>query len=305
VAPELVLVLVALAGGYLARKLGRFPDNASDVLNRFVIDVCLPATILRLVPTLRMRWDLLLLVITPWALVLLAFVCARGLRRALRLDAHTSAVLLLCTALSNTSFLGFPLIGALRGEAAISLAAVYDQLGSFLILCTVAPLVVARASGGGSLSARETVKRVLTFPPFLALLLALVPWPTQPVWLTQVLLQLSRALIPAAMFAVGLRLRITPPAQRATFAFALTLKLVLLPAFALALALLYGAAPEVRDVAVLESAMPAMITAGALAMAANVAPELAAALIGWGIVLAQITVPAWALLLDALTRAAQ
>jgi predicted permease len=80
---------------------------------------------------------------------------------------------------------------------------------------------------------------------------------------------------------------------------------VLLPACALALALLYGAAAEVRDVAVLESAMPAMITAGALAMAANVAPELAAALVGWGIVLAQITVPAWALLLDALTRAAQ
>ncbi|MFM2078352.1 MAG: hypothetical protein RJA49_2242, partial [Actinomycetota bacterium] len=140
---------------------------------------------------------------------------------------------------------------------------------------------------------------------FLALLAALVPWPTQPAWLTQVLLQLSRALIPVAMFAVGLRLRVTPPAQRRAFAFALSMKLLVLPACALGLALLFGAAPEVRDVAVLESAMPAMITAGALAMAANIAPELAAALVGWGILLAQITVPAWALLLDALTRAAQ
>lgn len=301
-APELVLVLVALAGGYLARKLGRFPDNASDVLNRFVIDVCLPATILRLVPTLTMRWDLLLLVATPWLMVLLAWLSARGLSRALRLDSATAAVVLLCTALSNTSFLGFPLIGALRGEAAITLAAVYDQLGSFLILCTIAPLVVARASGGESMGARATVLRVLSFPPFLALLVALLPLPPQPALLTQVLLQLSRALIPVAMFAVGLRLRVTPPAQRGAFAAALTLKLLLLPACALLIALATGAAPEVRDVAVLETAMPAMITAGALAMAANLAPELAAALVGWGIVLAQLSVPAWALLLSALSR---
>jgi malate permease and related proteins len=292
-APELVLVLVALAGGYLARKLGRFPDNASDVLNRFVIDVCVPATILRLVPTLTMRWDLLLLVVTPWLMVALALAASRLLRRALHLDAHSATVLFLCTALSNTSFLGFPLISALCGEAAVSLAAVYDQLGSFLILCTVAPLALARATGGPRQSAAEMAKRVLAFPPFLALLAALIPWP-QPAWLAQVLLQLSRALIPVAMFAVGLRLRVTPPAQRAAFAAGLGLKLVLLPACALGLAELVGAAPEVRDVAVLETAMPAMITAGAMAMAANVAPALAAALVGWGLLLAQITVPIWA-----------
>lgn len=301
-APELVLVLVALLGGYVARKLGRFPDNASDVLNRFVIDVCLPATILRLVPALTMRWDLLLLVATPWLMVLLAWLATRALARTLRFDVATAAVLLLCTALGNTSFLGFPLIGALRGEAAITLAAVYDQLGSFLILCTIAPLIVARASGGANQSARATVLRVFSFPPFLALLVALLPLPPQPAVVAQVLLQLSRALIPVAMFAVGLRLRVTPPKERAAFGAALTLKLVLLPAVALLVALATGAAPEVRDVAVLETAMPAMITAGALAMAANVAPELAAALVGWGIVLAQITVPAWALLLSALAH---
>lgn len=292
-APELVLVLVALAAGYVSRKLGRFPENASDVLNRFVIDVCLPATILRLVPTLTMRWDLLLLVVTPWLMVGLSLLAAQALRRTLRLDAHSAAVVFLCTALSNTSFLGFPLIGALRGEAAISLAAVYDQLGSFLILCTVAPLVIARATGGPRQGVAATLKRVLGFPPFLALLAALVPWPAPPAWLAQVLLQLSRALIPVAMFAVGLRLRVTPPAQRAAFTAALALKLVLLPACALLFAHAWGASAEVRDVAVLESAMPAMITAGALAMASNVAPELAAALVGWGLVLAQITVPLW------------
>lgn len=296
-APELLLVLIALGFGYLSRKLGRFPENASDVLNRFVIDVCLPATILRLVPGLRMRWDLLLLVVTPWVLIGVAWLCSRALGRALSLDRKTQAAVLVCTALGNTSFLGFPLVGALLGEPAISLAAVYDQLGSFLALCSVAPIIVARASGGAELDVIAITKRVLSFPPFLALLVALTPLPTHPVWLDAVLSQLSRALIPVAMFAVGLRLRVTPPPQRSAFAAGLLLKLVFLPACALALATVAGASGAVRDVVVLESAMPAMITAGALAMAAGVAPELTAALVGWGILLAQLTVPAWALLL--------
>jgi predicted permease len=40
--------------------------------------------------------------------------------------------------------------------------------------------------------------------------------------------------------------------------------------------------------------MPTMITAMALAAAANLAPRLAAALVGYGIVLSTLTIPAWA-----------
>ena len=299
-APELLLVLVALAGGYVARRLGRFSESASDVLNRFVIDVCLPATILRVVPGLSMRWDLLLLVFTPWALLLAAFLASNWLARVLRLDRGAQAVLLLCTGLGNTSFLGFPLVSALLGERAVSLAAVYDQLGSFLILCSVAPLVLARASFAPRQRLWDAVRKVFAFPPFLALLLGLLPLPWQAPLLHRLFSLLSQALIPVAMFAVGLRLRLSPPKERAAFASGLALKLVVFPGLALLLALAVGAPSTLRAVSVLESAMPAMITAGALAMASNVAPELAAALVGWGVVLAQITVPAWAAVLRAL-----
>ena len=43
--------------------------------------------------------------------------------------------------------------------------------------------------------------------------------------------------------------------------------------------------------------MPTMITAAALAIAAGLAPRLAAAMIGYGILLSLATLPAWAWLL--------
>ncbi|MDB4977168.1 MAG: hypothetical protein JWN48_5509 [Myxococcaceae bacterium] len=294
--PAFVLVLGLLALGYLARKLARFPDNASDVLNRFVVDLCVPAVLLRLLPQLHFQWELLALVAAPWLLAVLAFIIARLAARMLRLDRAAEAVLFLCTALGNTSFLGFPLVIALLGERALPLAAVYDQVGSFLLLSIVAPVIIARAAGGGRPSPWQTVKRVLAFPPFIALIIALLPIP-RPAFVDAVLQQVGAALVPVGIFAVGLRLRITPPRERAAFALGLLVKLGLLPLVAWGIALAFQPPRAVFEVVVLESAMPAMVTAGALAMAAGLAPELAAALVGWGVVAALITVPAWAALL--------
>ncbi|MEY4512944.1 MAG: hypothetical protein RLZZ450_5066 [Pseudomonadota bacterium] len=295
-APELVLVLALLLGGYLARRLGRFSDSASDTLNRFVIDLCLPALVLRLVPQLKFEWRLAALIVTPWLLAGTAYLLVRLAARWLALDRSTSAVLFLCTALGNTSFLGFPLCSALLGEGSMPYAAVYDQLGSFLLLSFVAPIVVARAGGSSQPSWHETIGRVLSFPPFIALILALLPWP-RPAFLDPVLKLIAGALVPVALFAVGLRLRITPPRELSAFVLGLALKLGLLPLLAWGVALLFDPPHAVFQVVVLESAMPAMITAGAIAMAAGLAPELAAALVGWGVLIALLTVPAWAALL--------
>jgi malate permease and related proteins len=291
--PELVVVMVGLVLGYGAHRTGRFTEGASDTLNRFVIDVCVPATILRLVPTLRLEPSLAVLVVVPWVAFGLALVFGRLLARPLGLSRNEREALILCAGLGNTSFLGFPMIQGLLGERAVSLAAVYDQLGSFLLLCIVTPVLVASASGGPRPSARALATRVATFPPFIALVLALLPLP-HPRWLDDALLIFSRALVPVAMFAVGLKLRLTPPRRAHVFGVGLFVKMALMPGIAwLALGAL-GTRTEILRVAVLETAMPTMISAGAIAMGAGLAPELVAAWVGWGIVLAQLTIPLWA-----------
>ena len=61
-----------------------------------------------------------------------------------------------------------------------------------------------------------------------------------------------------------------------------------------------GLDPVARDTVVLESAMPPMITAAALAISHRLAPGLASAMVGYGILLSLATLPAWAWLLKSL-----
>lgn len=291
----LFTVLVLLAAGYLARRFRRLPDNAADVLNRFVIDICVPATILRLVPKLSLGPGLAVLVVVPWAMAGVAALVVRLLARPLGLTPTQRAALFLGTALGNTSFLGFPLCSALLGERAVPLAAVYDQLGSFLMLSILAPVALGSVTAGARPSAPAIARRVLTFPPFVALVVAVLPLP-RPAFFEPLLATAASALVPLAMVAVGFKLRLTPPRPRRVFAAGLVTKLVVLPLAAWMLARALHAPPLVMKVAVLESAMPMMVTAGALMMAYDVASELAAAFVGWGLVISLATVPAWSLL---------
>jgi len=73
-----------------------------------------------------------------------------------------------------------------------------------------------------------------------------------------------------------------------------------MPLIALGLAPLLGLTAVQHDTVVLESAMPPMITAAALAISHRLAPGLAAAMVGYGILLSLLTLPAWAWLLRTL-----
>ena len=302
---QIVIVLVAFGIGVLLARTGRLGPGASDLLNRLVIDVCLPATILRLIPRMRLEPSLAVLVAMPWLLALAAAGITWVAGRALRLDPGLRTAMFVCLALANTSFLGYPLVAALRGQEALPLAVVYDQLGTFVMLAIVGPVVTATAvrAEGEPVRVRSVLRGIVTFPPFVALVLALatMPWP-QPAWLDQTLAAFAVILVPLAMIAVGLRLRLAPPRPVAAFTVGLLAKLVLMPLLALLLVLALGAAglrvaPLIRDVAVLQAGMPSMISAGAVVMAAGLAPETVAAWVGWGLLAALVTVPIWAWLL--------
>jgi len=289
------LILAMLGLGMLFARLRALPDNSAQVLNQVVLYVCLPAAVLTYVPQLTLRVELLGLMATPWLLMLATCVLVGLATRLAGFRREVHAVLLICVALANSSFIGYPMVRALLGDAALPYAVVYDQFGTFLLLSTFGLIVLARYSGEHPPGVAVIATRIARFPPLWALLFALLLMPAQPpAWIGHALRQLADAMLPLVMLAVGLSIQLRLPREELLpLGVGLVLKLLVMPALALPLSWWLGLRGLALQANVLESAMPTMITAAALAIAHGLAPRLAAALVGYGIVLSLLTLPAW------------
>jgi predicted permease len=156
--------------------------------------------------------------------------------------------------------------------------------------------VLARYGGDARPTPGSMARRIVSFPPFLALVFGLTLMPeTPPAWIASGLQHLADALLPLVVLAIGLSLKLRLPRNELKpLAMGLALKLAVMPLLALAVAPLLGLEGIARDAVVLESAMPPMVTAAALAISHRLAPALAAALVGYGILLSLATLPLWA-----------
>ncbi|WP_269792588.1 AEC family transporter [Stenotrophomonas sp. Iso1] len=289
------LILAMLALGMAFARFRTFPDNAADTLNKVVLYVCLPAAVLTYVPRLELDVSLVGIIATPWLLMVLTLGLVSLASRLFGFERQVHAVLLLCVALTNSSFIGYPMVRALLGDHALPYAVVYDQFGTFVLLSTFGLYVLARYSGDMPPTTAQILLRILQFPPLWALVFALTVMPaTPPSWIASALKGLADAMLPLVMLAVGLTIQLRlSRAELAPLSIGLLLKLVVLPAAAIPLSLAFGLQGEMLRVNVLETAMPTMITAAALAISHRLAPRLAAAMVGYGIVLSLVTLPAW------------
>jgi predicted permease len=294
------LILTMLGLGMLFARLRALPDTSAEVLNRVVLYVCLPAAVLTYVPRLRLDASLIGLMVTPWLLMLASWALVSLATRLCGFARDVHAVLLICVTLANSSFIGYPMVRALLGDAALPYAVVYDQFGTFLLLSTFGLYVIARYSGDTPPTAAQVLARIARFPPLWALLFALLLMPEQPpAWIGNGLRQLADAMLPLVMLAVGLSIRLRlSRAELAPLGIGLVLKLLVMPALAVPISWLLGLQGQMLQVNVLESAMPTMITAAALAISHRLAPRLAAAMVGYGILLSLLTLPAWVAVLQ-------
>ncbi|HAU82352.1 MAG TPA: malate permease [Stenotrophomonas sp.] len=289
------LILTMLGLGMAFSRLRALPDNTADVLNRIVLYVCLPSAVLIYVPRLHLDISLIGLVATPWLLMLCTLAGVSLATRVFGFARDVHAVLLICVALSNSSFIGYPMVRALLGDHALPYAVVYDQFGTFVLLSTFGLYVIARYSGDTPPTAAQILLRIAKFPPLWALLFALTLMPEQPPgWIGTGLKQLADAMLPLVMLAVGFSIQLRLPLDELKpLGIGLLLKLLVMPALALPISWAFGLHGTMLQANVLESAMPTMITAAALAMSHRLAPRLAAALVGYGILLSLVTLPAW------------
>lgn len=283
---QFAFIIALLAIGILLQKTDA-PIDFAKSLNFFVIYVSLPATVLLQVPKIHFDASALGVILIPW--LLLPIVIALVILMTRKHPPHVRAALLLVMPLGNTSFVGIPIVHTLLGEEAIGYVLMYDQFGTFLILSLYGAAVIARYETG-TFHKRLIMKKLLLFPPFIFLVFALI-WGEMSVAVQPYLQTLASTLVPLALISVGYSMKFGGEVDYGLFTQSLILKLIIMPLIAFGILFAMGTDPLALKTAVLESGMPSMITAGALAIAAGFAPALSAALVGYGLLISLVTLP--------------
>ncbi len=288
------LILAYLCIGVLLRRLPTMPENSGIALNMYVLYVALPALILQNVPQLQFSAELLIPAITPWLLLLAVVATVLVLSKVLHWSREVTGALLIVLPLGNTSFLGFPMTEALFGSAAMPYAVVYDQVGSFIALATYVTIVAALYSPTAAKpTAKSIMIKIVTFPSFIALALGLLLRGREyPPFASQLIDSLAATLVPVVMIAVGFALTIRfSKSEVSPLVSALVIKLLMMPALAALLWFSLGQSGTAVQISIFQAAMPPMISAGAIAIMAGLAPRLVSGIIGIGILLGLVSLP--------------
>jgi malate permease and related proteins len=282
--------------GIVLRRSGRLPDNAAVTLNGFVVNISLPALTLAYVHDLDLNSRLILPALMPWIMFGLGCAFFWLVGRAFGFSPATTGGLMLTGGLANTAFIGLPMIETFFGAEYLGLGILIDQAGSYLVLSTLGILVASIYSSGSAVDAKKIIRRIALFVPFQAFVLALILIPFEyPAWLAELLKRLGGTLIPLALVSVGYQLRLSAVRGKATaLVTGLVFKLALAPALIFILfAVLLEAEGQAMRVTVFEAAMPPMIGASIVAMDHELDPPLLTLMIGVGIPLSFLTLPAW------------
>jgi len=296
----LVLLIFCFLFGMLARKLELLPSSTPMVLNGFIINLSMPAITFYYIHKMQFDTSLLFPVFMPWIHFGLAFFLFRFIAKRMNYDKKTTGAIILTAGLGNTSFVGFPLITAYFGAEYLGVGVLVDQPGTFLVLSTLG-IATAAIYSSGAISAMGLLKKVFTFPPFQAMLLAVLLRSFEiPEYAQLSMKTLGLTITPLAMVSVGYQLKfVKSPGIIKKLFFGLGYKLFLAPAFfyLLYVVIMCGSGINMQ-VTLFEAAMAPMITAGIVSIQYGLDEELAVMMLGVGIPLSLLTAPVWHYLLS-------
>jgi hypothetical protein len=290
--------------GHALRASGRLPASAADTLNTVVTDVTMPALILatlgaRAVPTTA-----------PRAVIAATFGLGAGLvlgtlaARALGLGRPAQGASALTAGFSNTGFLGIPLILGLYPDApeAGAAAVLIDAFVTTLWLYTGGVFWARRHGEGGERAPH--VARLLLTPASIAVVTGLgmsLLGLRFPAPVARFAGLLGGATVPLVFLALGLRLdwKTVRGSLRPILAVA-AIRQAIVPALVLGAAFALGLRGPVRDVTVLEAAMPSAMMAAVVADRYGCDGQLGTAAVVLTTLLGVVTIPAWVAALHAI-----
>jgi len=246
--------------GVVLRSAGVLSREDARPINAVIIYAGLPALIFHSVHGAQLRSDLFGVVVVAWLVFGAMLLLSWGASRLMRLPKPLAGGFILATALGNTGFIGYPVTQALLGPSKLPEAIFYDVFGTVVAFVLVG-LLIAQHMGEHDEAAINPLKELVTFPAFIALVLALllrtvaIPGPV-----SAGLELLGNMVAPLIMLSVGLSLRARTMGRAALpLAVLVGMRLLLAPAIAMLIGSAVLGSGDTLRVVVLEAGMPAMM----------------------------------------------
>jgi hypothetical protein len=289
-----ILIGLCILAGFALKRLRILPDDAHRGINVWIIYLAVPAVSLKYIPTITWSNDLLLPAIMPVIVWAGSWLIFRLYSLRWPMDNATRTALTLTAGLGNTSFIGFPLVLGYYGEHALPIAVISDQI-SFVVMSTVGATMAMSNAGTDSISPIVVIKKLLTFPPFVAFFAALIlPHFMDLSSVTPLFDKLAATLVPLALFSVGMQLSFEGWQEELPYlSVGLGYKLIVAPALILLVMIALHMRGIIPQISLFEAAMAPMVTSGVIATQYGLNPKLANLMVGIGILLSFITTAAW------------
>jgi predicted permease len=290
-----VLIAVCIIAGMVFKATKSIHPDAHKGINTWILYLALPAVSFKYLPKVQWTTEMLFPIIATFLTSVFCFFFMMFYSKSKGYSRRSRSTLELVSGYSNTSFIGFPLVSAFYGESLLSIAIICDQT-MFFSLSTLGIITALKGgSQSGKISATFILKRLITFPPLVGCIAALVLSQFIDFTVAEPFFdKLAATVSPLALFSVGLQLKFNGwkkliPQMSASMFY----KLILAPAITLGLAFLFGIKGNIAKITIFESAMPAVLTSSIIAEQFRLNTKLTNLTIGFSIIVGLFTSALW------------
>ncbi|PAF42266.1 AEC family transporter [Helicobacter sp. 11S03491-1] len=284
--------------GYLAKTLRMVGNKQSGILLGFLLNFALPAQIFTGIYHVELDFKLILIMLTTLGCSLVGGASMYFFsKKILKRERNTAIAMAFLATLGNTLFLGVPLVYGALGQEYSNKAILYDQICTAIPLAILTPMIMS-IGGKGVFGLRAITMRLSQNPLFLALIIGLIfkfmPFSISE-WIFTPIKQLGACATPVALFAIGVQISMgdIKTEWKNTFV-VLFWGMIFVPAIIFAFIHLNGILiTDDWRMALLESAMPPLISSAAVIMRAGLNNKIAVSSIAFGIFASAMTIPMW------------
>ncbi|MBK1895779.1 AEC family transporter [Chryseobacterium paridis] len=290
-----VLIAVCILAGMILKATKSIHPDAHKGINTWILYLALPAVSFKYLPKVHWTLEMLFPIVATFLIAVFSFLFMMLYSKKKGYSRRSQSTMELISGYSNTSFIGFPLISAFYGESLLSIAIICDQT-MFFSLSTLG--IIAAVKGGsrsGKVSAQFILKRLITFPPLVGCISAIVLSQFIDFSAAEPLFdKLAATVSPLALFSVGLQLKFNGWKKLIPqMSISMLYKLILAPAIVFGLALLLGVKGNVAKITIFEAAMPTVVTSSIIAEQFRLNTKLTNLTIGFSIIVGFLTTALW------------